>query len=102
MKYTMTKSNRLIFKKHRYDKKEYIIKVLKNANFILGDDETYKGIANEILKKDIICYTRYINDFVNTRVLNKKPQIKIFFHPPCLNKVENDNYCDIHQDKINL
>ena len=24
---------------------------------------------------------------------------KTFFHPPCLKKVENDNYCDIHQDK---
>ena len=24
---------------------------------------------------------------------------KTCFHPPCLKKVENDKYCDIHQDK---
>ena len=28
-KYTMTKSKKLIFKKHKYDKKEYIIYLLK-------------------------------------------------------------------------
>ena len=24
---------------------------------------------------------------------------KICFHPPCFKKIDNDNYCDIHQDK---
>ena len=28
-KYSLTKSNRLIFKKHKYDKREYIIFLLK-------------------------------------------------------------------------
>ena len=32
-------------------------------------------------------------------LLNKKPQSKICFYPPCFKKIENDNYCDIHQDK---
>ena len=30
-KYILTKSNKLIFIKHKYDKKEYIIKLLKKA-----------------------------------------------------------------------
>ena len=37
--------------------------------------------------------------YCHDRLLNKKPQSKICFHPPCYNKVKNDNYCDIHQDK---
>ena len=61
--------------------------------------ESYRNIVDEILKNDgIESYTRYVNNFCNDRVLNKK-QITICFHPPCYNKVINDNYCDIHQDK---
>ena len=40
----------------------------------------------------------YINNYCHDRILNKK-DIKICFHPLCFKKVENDNYCDIHQDK---
>ena len=53
IKYNMTKSNKLIFKKHIYVKKEYIIKLLRKENIILNEYETYSKIADEILKKDI-------------------------------------------------
>ena len=99
-KYTLTKSKRLIFIKHRYDKKEYIVKLLKNnINFYLKEGETYADIVNEILKNDTESYTRYINKFCRDRALNEKTQSKICFHPPCYNKVINDNYCFNHRDK---
>ena len=98
-KYSMTKSKKLIFIKHKYDKKEYIIKLLKKNNIILNDNETYLSITNEILKEyDIECYTKYINDFCKNRVIDKK-DIKICYYPPCCNKVIDDNYCVNHQDK---
>ena len=74
-KYVLTKSKKFIFIKHKYDKKEYIINLLKkNKNFILKDNETYKNIADEILKSDIDCYTKYVNDFCHNRVLSQKSQ----------------------------
>ena len=78
IKYPLTKSKKLIFIKHKYDKKEYIINLLKkNKNHILEDDESYKSIANEILKSDIDCYTKYINDFCSNRLLTKKRNLFI-------------------------
>ena len=69
-KYDMTMSQKLIFKKHKYIKKEYIIKLLKNNNIILNKDESYNKIANEILKKENIkCYVSYVNDFVKNRII---------------------------------
>ena len=98
-KYIMTTSKRLMFIKHKYDKKEYIIKLLKKNNIILNDNETYASISNEILKNyNIESYTKYINDFCKDRIMNKK-EIKICYHPPCFNKDINNNYCNIHQDK---
>ena len=68
-KYIMTKSKRLVFIKHKYNKKEYIINLLKkNKNFILKDNENLKNIANEILKCDIECYKKYINNFCSNRL----------------------------------
>ena len=99
-KYVMTKSKRLMFIKHKYDKKEYIVNLLKkNKNFILKDNETYKSIADKIIKCDIDCYTKYVNDFRRDRLLNKEREVSICFHPPCFNKVIDDNYCSNHQDK---
>ena len=92
-KYILTKSKKLIFKKHTYDKREYIMFLLKKN--ILNEDENYKSIVDEILKKDIKCYTKYVNKFCHDRLLNEKPQSKISFK-------KNDNYGDIHQDKKNL
>ena len=106
-RYILTKSKRLIFIKHKYDKIEYIIKLLKKSKIILNKDETYKNIADEILKSDIDCYTKYVltfviidyYDFCHNRVLNKRKTPIICFHPPCLNWVIDDDYCSNHQDK---
>ena len=98
-KYILTKSKKLIFIKHKYDKREYIIKLLKKNNIVLNENETNKSITDEILKSNIECYTKYVNDFCRNRPLNKKPQRKMCFHPPCLNWVSNDNYCSNHEDK---
>ena len=62
-KYIMTKSEKLIFKKHKYDKREYIMFLLKKYDINLNKDESYKSIIDEILKKDIKCYTKYINNY---------------------------------------
>ena len=97
-RYTLNKSKKLIFIKHKYDKKEYIINLLKK-NFFLEDNESYKDIADEILKSDIDCYTKYIYDFYSNRLLTKKKKAIYCYHPPCFNKVIDDNYCPNHQDK---
>ena len=70
-KYTLTESKKLIFKKHKYIKKEYVIKLLKNNNIVLNKNETYSKIANEILKKENIKITSYIKDFVKNRTENE-------------------------------
>ena len=44
-KYILTKSKKLIFKKHKYDKREYIIFLLKKNNIDLNEDEAYKSIG---------------------------------------------------------
>ena len=45
-KYVLTRSKKLMFIKHKYDKREYIINLLKkNKNFDLKDGESYKSIA---------------------------------------------------------
>ena len=60
--------------------KKYIINLMKkDKNFILKDNETYKNIADEILKSDIDCYTKYDNDFCHNRVLNKKRHLSFAF-----------------------
>ena len=69
-KYILTQSKKLIFKKHKYNKKEYIIKLLKKNNIVLNEDETYSNIANEILKKENIKLVSYIYNFVKNRTEN--------------------------------
>ena len=71
-KYILTKSKKLIFKKHIYDKREYIMFLLKKNNFILNENETYKSIVDEILKNDIKCYTKFIKNYCSNRILNEK------------------------------
>ena len=70
-KYILTESKKLIFKKHKYIKKEYIIKLLKKNNIVLNEDETYSKIANEILKKENIKISSYVKDFVKNRTENE-------------------------------
>ena len=67
-KYILTKSKKLIFKKHVYDKREYIMFLLKKNNFILNKNETYSKIANEILKKENIKISSYVKDSVKNRI----------------------------------
>ena len=50
-KYILTKSKKLIFKKHKYDKREYIMFLLKKNNINLNEGENYKSIVDDILKK---------------------------------------------------
>ena len=70
-KYILTQSKKLIFKKHKYVKKEYVIKLLKKNNIVLNDGETYSNIANEILKKENIKLVSYIYNFVKNGTENE-------------------------------
>ena len=81
MKYILTTSEKLLFKKHTYNKREYIIFLLKKNNFVLNENETYKSIVDEILKNDINCCTKFIKNYCHDRIL------------------KNDNYGDIHQNE---
>ena len=63
-KYILTTSKKLIFKKHRYDKREYILFLLKNNNINLKEEESYKSLVDEILNNNNIeCYAKYINNY---------------------------------------
>ena len=62
-KYILTKSKKLIFKKHNCDKREYIMFLLKKYDINLNEDESYKSIVDEILKNNISCYTKYISNY---------------------------------------
>ena len=62
-KYNLTQNNKLIFRFRKYNKKEYIIKLLKqNVHFFLEQNETYKSVTQDILKlPNIQCYAKFIN-----------------------------------------
>ena len=70
-KYMLTESKKLIFKRHKYNKKEYVIKLLKNNNIVLNENETYSNIANEILKKENIKLVSCVYNFVKNRTENE-------------------------------
>ena len=54
-KYGVVKNEKLIFRFSRYNKKAYIIKLLKeNFRVILDENETYDKVADDILKKIIL------------------------------------------------
>ena len=112
-KYGVVKNCKLIFRFNRYSKKSYIIKLLKDDfHVIFEENETYKLVADDILKIDNIknykkyIYNKYIEKFLS-RLDCKEEDVKdddfeikilkkICFHPPCLNTVIGDNYCSIH------
>ena len=52
-KYILTNSKKLIFKKHKYNKREYIMFLLKKNNFISNEDEDEDYIINKLLNRDI-------------------------------------------------
>ena len=68
MKYMLTTSDKLLFKKHTYDKREYIIFLLKKNNFVLNENQNYKSIVDDILKNDIKCYAKFIKDYCHGRI----------------------------------
>ena len=113
-KYGIVKNQKSIFRFNRYTKRSYIIKLLKDDFYvILDEDETYKSVADDILKNGTINnYKEYIrNMYLEKFLLNLdnieeeeeednfeiKIEKKICFHPPCLNIVIGDNYCSIHK-----
>ena len=119
-KYNLTKINgKLIFRFRKYNTLEYIIKLLKqNVYFFLEQGESYKSIAQDILKiRNIQCYAKFINEKYKDNYTLHEPNYKfdwkkddckkddmivnkvICFHPPCLNWVIDDEYCFNHQDK---
>ena len=93
-KYGICKKEDLIFRFNRYNKKYYIIKLLKQNN-VVND-----LLAGEILKNEIKNYKQYIEGLNIDQedfkiILNKR----VCFYPPCLNKIiGSNNYCSHHQD----
>ena len=77
MKYILTTSKKLLFKKHIYDKRKYIIFLLKKNYFILNENETYKSIVDKILKNNIHCYAKFIKDYCHDRILNNNQNLTL-------------------------
>ena len=117
-KYGIVRNCNLIFRFNKYSKKSNIIKLLKDdIHVFLEENESYKSIANNILKNNKIKnYKKYIHDiYLDKFLLNlnckededcKKDckeddfEIKILkrtcFYVQCMNEVIGDNYCSIH------
>ena len=78
-KYILTNSKKLIFKKHKYNKREYIMFLLKKNNFILNkdEDEDEGYIINKLLNHDIYSYTKFIKDFCDDRLENNNKNLKM-------------------------
>ena len=72
-KYGIVKNEKLIFRFNRYNKKAYIIKLLKeNFRVILDENETYDKVADMILqKKGIKNYKRYIDNIFIEREIER-------------------------------
>ena len=108
-KYILTKSKKLTFKKHKYDKREYIMFLLKKNNIDLNEDESYKSIVDEILKNDINCCTKYINNYCKNRIVDNIKNKKYDFKKnPYKNKnlyivyiMSNEKICNNKITKLN-
>ena len=74
-KYILTNSKKLIFKKHKYNKREYIMFLLKKNNFILNENEDEDYIINKLLRTEIYCYTKFIKDFCDDRFKNNNKNL---------------------------
>ena len=74
-KYILTNSKKIIFKKHKYNKREYIMFLLKKNNFILNEDENENYIINKLLNHDISSYTKFIKDFCDDRLKNNNKNL---------------------------
>ena len=115
-KHGSVKNEKLIFRFNRYNKKAYIIKLLKeNFRVILDKNENYNSEADIILQKNgIKNYKRYIDNMFMNREIDRNPFIevelsvkkvcndnnvvknKICFYPPYFNLVSGYNYCHLH------
>ena len=75
-KYRVVKNENLIFRFNRYNKKSYIIKLLKNYN--LDENETYNSVSDIILKTEgIKNYKRYIDNMFMNRKIDRNVFIEI-------------------------
>ena len=104
-KYKLGKKSDLIYRFNRYNKKSYIIELLKeNDNINLNKTETYDSISEEILKNNIKNYKKHIfNMFIERNYEQDDFQIILnkrcchFF--PCLNKIiGSNNYCHLRNE----
>ena len=107
-KYKITQNNKLIFRFRKYNKQEFIIKLLKNnVHVFLEQNETYRSIAKDILKyPNIDCYVKFINEKYLYKpkyepILKEDCKIDlnskiVCFYPPCLKLAVNNNYCSFH------
>ena len=83
----------MIFRFNRYNKKAYIIKLLKeNFRVILDENETYDKVADMILqKKGIKNYKRYIdNMFIEREIEHDMIKVRKKEDDNYLKKVDND------------
>ena len=89
-KYGSMKKDDLIFRFNRYNKKAYIIKLLKdNFRVILDKNETYDSISDTMLQTTgIKNYKRYIDNMFTNREIDRNMFIEIDLN---VKKVVNDN-----------
>ena len=75
--YNVTQNDKLIFRFRKYNTLEYIIKLLKqNVYVFLEQDQTYKSIAEDILKfPNIQCYSKFINDKCKNKYTLDEPKL---------------------------
>ena len=72
-KYGIVKNEKLIFRFNRYNKKAYIIKLLKdNFRVTLDENETYDKVADDIVQlSDIKNYKKYIDNMFIEREIER-------------------------------
>ena len=90
-KYKLSKNENLICRFNKYNKKYYIVKLLK---------ENCELIVNEILENDIKNYKEYVKERNYEQddfkiILNKR----LCHYVPCFNKIIGTyNYCHLHNE----
>ena len=84
-KYNVTQNDKLIFRFRKYKKEEYIIKLLKqNIHVFLEQGETYKSVAQKILKiPNIQCYAKFINEKYKSKYSLDTPNYKFDWGHDC-------------------
>ena len=115
-KYKLGKKSDLIYRFNRYNKKSYIIKLLKNNMYVILDEsESYNSISDKIFQNNYIKnYKKYIANMYIERYfenMNKNDckkerddfQIKIInrtcYFPPCFTQIiGSNNYCSLHNE----